>query len=459
MSASLETLVVREPSERAFAPPRPGSFIGAYQILELIGQGAIGLVYLAEHTKLRRRVALKVLRDELATNEKAVSRFFGEARAVNEIAHDNIVEITDFVEADADRGLPSHYIMELLEGRTLKEALERQRLTVDQILAVGMQIASALGAVHEKKIVHRDLKPANIFLVTDEKRTDFVKLLDFGVAKLSSAMISTQPDTGSGVLIGTPGYMAPEQIQGSQIDHRTDIYALGVVLFEMVAGRAPFLEDDLFELLYQHCDLEPPDPTEVTVHEQRIPRPLSQLIVQCLQKAPEDRPQSAGEVYGRLRAMRERRRLERRLIPASWLAALVAVAVALLGLGGEHEGAPVVLVEEVAAESSEPDPEHVFLRFVSDPPGADVFLDDDLLGRTPLAQVFERSDRTARFVFLLPGHEATDEVVSFDGDVHVKVALKPIPIQPEPRSKKALVKKKPKRRGRISRSEIRNPFE
>ena len=173
MSAAAETLVIREASDRVFSPLRPGTLLGAYEILALIGQGAIGLVYLAQHTKLKRKVALKVLREELASNEKAVVRFFGEARAVNEIAHEHIVEITDFVEADPSRGIPSHFIMELLEGRTLKETMEQGRLSIDRILDIGMQISSALAAVHEKQIVHRDLKPANIFVV-DGEQSDFV---------------------------------------------------------------------------------------------------------------------------------------------------------------------------------------------------------------------------------------------------------------------------------------------
>jgi serine/threonine-protein kinase len=469
MSASAETLVIREPCERVLAPPRLGSFIGAYQIRELIGQGAIGLVYLAEHTKLKRKVALKVLRDELASNAKAVARFFGEARAVNEIAHENIVEITDFVEADADRGLPSHYIMELLEGRTLKEALENDRLQLDQILSIGMQIAGALGAVHDKAIVHRDLKPANIFLVTDDKRADFVKLLDFGVAKLSSALRSSEPDTGSGVLIGTPGYMSPEQIQGLAIDHRTDVYALGVVLFELVAGRPPFLEDDMLELLYKHCEADAPDPSDVSLATERIPRKLSQLILECLAKDPEDRPQSADEIYERLRAIRERRRLGRRLIPASWIAAIAASGIAMLGLGGKEDTAPLILVEEVAAE---PEPEHVLVRFASDPPGAQVFLGEQLLGETPLTQVFDKTDQTASFSFARDGYEPEEELVPFSADVHVMVALKPLPIPPpEPPKQRTIEvvtkkiaphpppKKKKKRKSRISRAEIRNPFE
>ena len=450
MFASAETLVIREPCERGFAPPRLGSCIGAYELLELLGHGAIGLVYLAEHTKLKRRVALKVLRDELASNPKAVARFFGEARAVNEIAHDNIVEITDFVEADSLRGLPSHYIMELLEGRTLKERMEDDQLTIDQILAIGMQIADALAAVHEKQIVHRDLKPANIFLVTDDKQTDFVKLLDFGVAKLSSALQSPQPDTGSGVLIGTPGYMAPEQIQGVEIDQRTDVYALGVVLYEMVAGHPPFVEDDLFELLYKHCDADPPDLEEASQRD-NIPRRLVQLIHECLKKFPEERPQSADEVYQRLRAMRDRQKMKRRLIPASWVAGLSVGAIALLGLGGKHD--PPAVAEELSVAQN---PAHVLLRIASDPPGAEVFLNEELLGHTPLAHVFEKSDRSEQFTFHLPGHEAVSETVSFDADVRLHVALKPIA---EPRKKIQQVKVKRKKKSRISRAEIRNPFE
>jgi eukaryotic-like serine/threonine-protein kinase len=340
VASTVETLIVRDCTERMFAPLRTGTYVGTYRILDLIGQGAIGLVYLAEHDKLKRRVALKVLREELASNEKAVARFFGEARAVNAIAHENIVEITDFVEADPERGVPNHYVMELLHGRTIKEVMEQEDLTIDRIVFIGMQIASALDAVHRQQIVHRDLKPANIFLVEQGRTRDFVKLLDFGVAKLSTSLVGSPLDTGSGIIIGTPGYMAPEQIMGEAIDPRADIYGLGVVLYEMTTGLSPFAKEDILELLYAHCE-DPVPPPEAVEGREHIPRRLARLILDCLAKDPAARPQSGAEVFERLREVRRHRRWKKRLIAAALMSAALALVAFVLPPERETVALPV----------------------------------------------------------------------------------------------------------------------
>jgi serine/threonine-protein kinase len=211
--------------------------LGSYRLLEQIGQGGMGNVFVAEHVKLGRRVALKMLRSEFTHNPEAVRRFFAEARAVNRISHDNIIEVSDFIESERGR---SFYIMELLSGCDLRAVKERDgALPIGRALGIAIQVCRGLGAAHDAGIVHRDLKPDNIFLTERGGRRDFVKLLDFGVAKL----LDDGPDggmrfrTSAGVVVGTPEYMSPEQASGDPADHRSDIYAVGVILFEMVTGQ------------------------------------------------------------------------------------------------------------------------------------------------------------------------------------------------------------------------------
>src|SRR5687767_5382254 len=213
----------------------PGSILGSYVLRRLIGQGAIGRVYQAEHRTLGRQVALKVLRSEFAEKSVVVKRFFGEARAVNQIAHENIVEITDFVQHDDGT---CYYIMELLEGETLQSRFERTgAIPQSELIRIALQITSALQAVHDQLIVHRDLKPDNVFLTTKGHNDSFVKVLDFGVAKLARGQTTT---TVAGMLVGTPDYMSPEQAVGGEVDHRADIYSLGALLYEMSTGRKVF---------------------------------------------------------------------------------------------------------------------------------------------------------------------------------------------------------------------------
>jgi len=345
VKAAEKTLVVRQRS-RGF--PAPGTSFGSYRLVSLIGQGGIGLVYLAEHVRLKRRVALKILKSELASSPEMVARFFGEARAVNEIAHENIVQITDFIEGDGS--VPNHYIMEYLEGATLHETLEAEHLSIDRVLAIGAQIACALNAVHAKRIIHRDLKPDNVFLVADGRRADFVKLLDFGAAKLTESMRPGDPITKAGVLVGTPQYMSPEQILGDPVDHRTDLYALGAVLFEMAAGRPVFLEDDLERILLRHVNEDPLRPSRASVRSGSIPRALDELILECLQKVPEARPASAAEVHHRLERMLEARK-RRRAVPA--IATACAAAAVLVALIPSEPVPPPIALEPIVLRSIE----------------------------------------------------------------------------------------------------------
>ncbi|HTE49915.1 MAG TPA: protein kinase [Kofleriaceae bacterium] len=279
-----------------------GTEVGSYRLLDVLGEGGMGRVYLAEHIRLGRKVALKMLRSKYSQNPEAVRRFFTEARAVNRIAHENIVEVTDFV-SEPDGA--SYYIMEFLTGHSLYEVLNQERhLPLQRALAIAGQVANALAAVHEAGIVHRDLKPDNIFLAQRGTRTDLVKLLDFGIAKLvePGLDISVQR-TGVGTLMGTPAYMSPEQASAAPVDYRSDIYALGVILYELATGVVPFQGGSYGEILVQHLTHPPRKPSTFDDLPHPVPADLERLILHCLAKDVARRPQSMREVEEKLRAI------------------------------------------------------------------------------------------------------------------------------------------------------------
>jgi serine/threonine-protein kinase len=261
-----------------------GERVGNYVITTLLGEGGMGEVYLAEHPTIGKRVALKVLRSELASNEDVVTRFFHEAKAVNDIGHPNIVDIQDYGTLETERGPLVYLVMELLQGKTLTQILrETPQLDERRAVRITHQIADALAASHERGIIHRDLKPDNVMLVTRGRDDDFVKLLDFGIAKVKGTMSKTR----TGMVIGTPAYMSPEQCEGRPtIDHRTDIYALGVVLYEMLTGRVPFIGASYGELLVKHIMEAPPPPS--TLRTGLTPH-LEVVILRALMKQPADR--------------------------------------------------------------------------------------------------------------------------------------------------------------------------
>jgi serine/threonine protein kinase len=254
-----------------------GTTVGNYVIKEQIGAGGMGAVYLAEHPRIGRRVAVKVLLPQLGGRADLVQRFFNEARAATATKNEHIIDVIDFGElADGS----SYIVMEWLEGASLTAALQGGRMPIERTLHIAEQMADALAAAHAQGIVHRDLKPDNVFLIARGKERDFVKVLDFGIAKLSvSGGMQTQTQT----LLGTPYYMAPEQWQGTTVDARTDVYAFGVMLHEMLAGQKPFNGNSMAELCLQHTTREPP------LLGGDVPAPLAQVVRQAMAKAPEAR--------------------------------------------------------------------------------------------------------------------------------------------------------------------------
>jgi serine/threonine protein kinase len=264
--------------------PLIGTEVGRYRLTRLLGEGGMGRVYLAVQPMIGSRVAVKILSEQCARNPELLERFFAEARAVNLIRHEGIVNVIDM--AMLPDGRP-YIVMEFVEGGTLADALRAGPLPLGGLVQVASEVFSALAAAHAIGIVHRDLKPDNV-LVTAEGHA---KVLDFGIAKLAPGLQQgLSPRTQTGALLGTPHYMAPEQIKGSSaIDARTDVYAAGVMLFEAITGRRPFEGETLYDLMNAHLEQPPPS---LRALRPELPAAMEQVVLTALAKHPDERFQS-----------------------------------------------------------------------------------------------------------------------------------------------------------------------
>jgi serine/threonine-protein kinase len=268
-----------------------GQTIGNYMITAKLGEGGMGIVYLAEHPVIGRKVAMKAIHPELSRNPEVVSRFVTEAKSVNQIGNEHIVDIHDFgTSPDGE----FYFIMEFLQGDALVDRLKRSApLDAGRALAIAAQVADALGASHQHGIIHRDLKPENIFLINKGHAVDFVKVLDFGLAKLTQGEDKVSHKTRTGSVMGTPYYMAPEQCEGkANIDHRADIYSLGVILFEMLTGKVPFGGEGYGEIIVKHITAPVPSPRAINP---LLPPSIESIILRALAKPREDRFQTMDE--------------------------------------------------------------------------------------------------------------------------------------------------------------------
>jgi serine/threonine-protein kinase len=395
-----------------------GRKIGNYVVTQRIGGGGMGSVYLCEHPLLHRHAALKVLHEDLALDRDVVDRFFHEAKAACEIGNEHIVNVLDF----GREGDVVYLLMELLDGESLGARQKRSPLSPAEAVHVISQCCEALQASHEKGIVHRDLKPENIFLCRQGDDPLFVKLVDFGIAKLLSD--PTHQQTAAGIILGTPVYMSPEQCEGKgDIDARADIYSLGVVMFELFTGRVPFADEGVGEVMVAHMTRATPRPSTV---RPTVPRAIDAIILHAMEKSPARRFQSMREL-GEALADPEAH-LQRYQLPTAptvaqkaptvhlantlsgaaaelvthpppraslWtvglgalaFAALAAVVLLALALG-RH---PTVVREVVTLPApSAPLPS---VSLLSDPPGARVERGGELVGTTPLVMRIEGGEQ------------------------------------------------------------------
>jgi serine/threonine-protein kinase len=286
--------------------PLIDAVVGSFRLIRKLGGGGMGTVYLGEHTLIGSKVAVKFLHEHFASNEALVQRFLAEARAVNLIGHENIINIFDMNVLPPRR---YYLVMEYLEGQPLAALLGRP---VAPTVAVPIltQVCDALQAAHGHGVIHRDLKPENIFLVRHDRTPYFVKVLDFGIAKLLDRDLAPA-QTSMGTLLGTPEYMAPEQWTEQPVDGRTDLYALGVIAYTLLTGRRPFNGNGVGELLQAHLKQVPPPPHRLN---SEVPAALSEAVMRALAKRPEDRFQTAADMRA---ALEQAMGLSRPVTPAS----------------------------------------------------------------------------------------------------------------------------------------------
>jgi serine/threonine protein kinase len=288
--------------------PFVGQLIGErYRVIKRIGEGGMGMVYLAEHEAIEKKLAIKVLKDQYAQREDVVARFQQEAKSASRVKHEGVLEVFDFGRTLDHR---FYIAMELLDGRDLAFVLEKeQRLVPMRAVRIAVQVARALTAAHQKGIVHRDLKPENIFVRVGDDGREYIKIVDFGIAQLRAegedasdpnAKVQGRKLTKTGMIFGTPEYMSPEQASGKSIDQRVDIYALGIIMFEMLAGRTPFQGETFMAILTAHLT-EPTPSLSATAQGGFVCSPELEVVVQkALAKKPDDRYKSMNELVDAL---------------------------------------------------------------------------------------------------------------------------------------------------------------
>lgn len=447
-----------------------GDLLGSYRLEKLLGEGSMGRVFLARHLLLGRTAAIKVMRPEYARSPTFIDRFFQEAEAVNRISHQHIVEVFDYVKEPPERGGRVYCVMEMLAGVSLTELLQRERLSIYRVLNIARQISLGLDAAHRLGVVHRDIKPDNIF-IDSKAAPDFVKILDFGVAKVLSPAASSSPArTREGVIVGTPSYMAPEQAVGFVADHRSDIYSVGAVCYQMLAGRLPFEAATLGQLMAKVIAHPPPPLGSHTPLGEQIPSELAALVMSCLEKDQRRRPETMIKLVEGLAAIQGggTRRVRKRGWKSVGVSAGAAVATvfaltAFLGLPARNPAeAPVArpeppAIESPRAQARKPPPENqwVNVRIASNPSGARVIRRDSgaELGLTPLSRPFSPTERDVVLRLELPGLAPVEQTIHPEERQAVEVSMSRV---------KRAVRKPPTLQGfaeRIGNDGLINPFE
>ena len=423
---------------------------GRYRILRRLGQGGMATVYAAEHAEIGRPCAIKVLSPAYASDPESVERFLREARASSKIRHPNVIEIFDFGRSD---GLV-FFVMELLDGEDLLSRIERRgHLPWAEAQGIFLQVCEALAAAHKLGIVHRDLKPENCFCTTNAAGAELVKVLDFGIAKVNSSSIG-QGLTQAGRVFGTPAYMSPEQAEGAEVDHRTDIYSLGVTMYQALTGSVPFTSDTPLGFLKQHLYAVPRAPRALAPRAE-IPLEVEAIVLKALQKDPSLRFQTMAELgealrdvgtgrgpvkvvaedlrepetfVGKVMGFQPEARSRRWLLLAG-LAAGLALVAGLTALRGDAEPAPPPdppppAPVAVAQPPEPPPPPPVRLRFESATP-AEVLdaTTREVLGRTGEDLTLPRSSSSRQLLLQAAGYEDLQHAITPDHDQTLKVEL------------------------------------
>ncbi len=410
---------------------------GLYRVDRLIGVGGMGRVYEATHKLLGKRFAVKVLPEGRADKPDATERFLREAKAATRIEHEHIVRVVNFDRDDEHR---LFIVMDLLEGEDLADRIDRGPLPLDEATEIVRQTGQALQAAHDAGIVHRDLKPENIF-ITQKDGKDFVKVLDFGISKIKNPEHGDPKLTATDQIVGTPLYISPELARGIPVvDHRTDIYALGVIMYEMLTGTPPFTGSNHFQLLYQHGN-EAPDPPSQRSKKAEIPAHVEAAVMRALAKDPDDRFESMAKYTAALEGPSVPPRARTFGVPLL-VAAVVAGGAFILWPTSAPESAPkpdtppVTEKSDDPAEPAEPEPreapvERVKLMLDSSPSGAFFSLNGDRKGRTPLELELDRgSEATVRFSLQGYQSELRRLIAGEDDSVRVRLRKKSRPKPP-----------------------------
>ncbi len=410
---------------------------GLYHVERLIGVGGMGRVYAASHVHLGKAFAVKVLPEDRADKPDATERFLREAKSATKIDHDHIVKIVNFDRDDEHR---LFIVMELLEGENLADRLDRGALPIDEAIEIARQTGQALQAAHDAGIVHRDLKPENIF-ITQKNGRDFVKVLDFGISKIKNPDHGDPKLTATDQIVGTPLYISPELARGiAKVDHRTDIYALGVIMYEMITGSPPFTGQNHFQLLYKHGN-EAPEPPSQRSKKANIPAHVESAVLRALEKDPADRFENMTDFCAALEGPTIPRRARTLGIPLLAAAVIAGVAFVLWPATTPQEPPePQVAVPPAVTEKSD-DPaetsrtespaELVKIELNSRPGRAFVALNGEKQGRTPLTLALPRGvEATVRFS--LQGYRGTERrlVPNEDGILVVRLKRKTRPKPP-----------------------------
>ena len=413
---------------------------GRYQIVGELGKGTMGVVYKAHDPQIDRMVALKVLRPDRVTSKEFVARFLKEARAIGRLSHSNIVTIYDVGE---DNGTV-YIAMEYLEGEPFNEVVKSGRLTLRENLEIARQVAETLDYAHRQGIVHRDIKPSNIILAKENQ----VKLTDFGIARIEDT--SSVHQTQAGEILGTPVYMSPEQVMGQKVDGRSDLFSIGVILYEMIAGRRPFGGNNIAAIFRAITQDSPASPDHGNPF---ITKDLADMVLKCLSKPPENRFQTGRQLAdaiaqiipsvgqaGELQTGPNKGKFRKVTVFAAGLVVVFIAIAASLYLyrslsdsntngqaggeatqqGSEHsgasngngsvEGTPTVYSAELAVSS--------------EPKGAEVFVDNDFKGKTPVTVPLQNGKYELRLN--MPGYFEWEAQVNIEGETPLHIPLRPL---------------------------------